>query len=489
MFDHLGPIPKISFRKKSVNYRAYLSFLLLAIVVYLVAWSAQSGSNIVAAPAENPQLSVSAKVADQTVVLGSPNLSILSLQIETSAAGVALKSLNIQSQGIYQPEFLLDLKLSHNGMQLGQLSSVDSQGILHFDLNGYVLPMGKNEILLTVKDSAKLAVGDILNFNLADASSLVWSYKSKEYVAKGDWPVSSGTINVVDKGSLWAYQGLNKTELAVLANQDSELLEFILAIDGERIDLDKLIFQYKTTSDDTINEFSLLVNDAKVASAKNQVDLIEFTLDKTLPLAINQPLNLSLVGKLTAGEYEFELVAVKGRGLVSGQEIVLGETLAFNKVKANLQLIQFVTLPIDKNISQDWLAIANLSVKKLAPEPAALNRLTWHLNSSLVDIKAAKILVNDKIKNLDLVIKDDQIIAKTSWSDPIVLSEFSTNIKLLVQVDKFQEGAFIQTSLLGDDKQYQVDQWSDNLLWSVAGEIYNAYGLPSLPLEPQLISS
>jgi hypothetical protein len=114
MFDHLGPMPKISFRKKPVNYQAYFTFLLMAIIVYTLTWSIQSGSSTVAAPIDQAQVLVSAETVDQNIVSGSTNLSIFSMQIETNVAGVALKSLNIQAQGIYRAEFLEDLKLSHN---------------------------------------------------------------------------------------------------------------------------------------------------------------------------------------------------------------------------------------------------------------------------------------------------------------------------------------------------------------------------------------
>ncbi len=490
MFDHLGPMPKISFRKKPVNYQAYFTFLLMAIIVYTLTWSIQSGSSTVAAPIDQAQVLVSAETVDQNIVSGSTNLSIFSMQIETNVAGVALKSLNIQAQGIYRAEFLEDLKLSHNGMQLGQLSDVDGQGILHFDLDGYILPVGKNELRLTVKNTDNLAVGDILNFNLADASSLSWSYKGKEYLARGAWPISGGTINIISEGSLWAYKGLNKKELAVVANQNNNLAEFSLAADGERIDLDKLTFRYKTSSnEDTASDFVLLSEGLVLASAKAQNNLIEFNLNKTLSLPINKALNLVLAASLGLGDYELELESVQGRGLVSGKTINLSEKLTLAKVISKEQLLQFSNLAIDKNINQDWLTAANISVKKLSSEEAILHRLTWRLNSNLVKIKAAKILVNDRVKNLDLVIKDDQLIAKASWSDPIVLSEFNTNIKLLLEIDKFQEGSFIQTSLLSDNQAYQTDQWSDNLLWSVNGQKYNAYALPSLPLEPQLISN
>ncbi len=490
MFDHLGPMPKISFRKKPINYQAYFTFLLMAIIVFTLSWSIQSGSNIAAAPVDQPQVLVSTEALDQNIVLGSTNLSIFSMQIETKLAGVALKSLNIQAQGIYKAEFLEDLKLSHNGMQLGQLSDIDDQGILHFDLDGYVLPLGKNELRLTVKNSDNLEVGDILNFNLTDASSLVWSYEGKEYLARGAWPISGGTINIIPQGSLWAYQGLNKKELAVVAKQNNNLAEFSLAVDGERVDLDKLTFRYKTSNNEDIaSDFILLSQGLVLAKAQAQDDLIEFNLNKPLSLAINQALPFVLAAKLGLGDYELELESVQGHGLVSGKIINLSEKLTLAKVISKEQLLQFSNLAIDKNINQDWLTAANISVKKLNSEAAVLHRLTWRLDSNLVDIKAAKILVNDKVKNLDLVIKEDKLIAKAAWSDPIVLSEFNTNIKLLLQIDKFQEGSFIQTSLLSDGQAYQADQWSDNLLWSVNGQKYNAYALPSLPLEPQLISN
>lgn len=487
MFDHLGPIPKIRLRKKPINYRAYLSFLLLAVAVYLVAWSAQSGSGIVAAPVEQPQVLVKLKKIDQTIVAGSTNLSILSLQINTSLAGVALKSLNINSQGIYPLEFLAGLKLYHNGLQLGQLSGVDDQGRLHFDLGGYVLPRGPNEILLAVADSDNLSAGDILNFSLEDASNLIWSYNAKEYLAQGEWPIIGGTINIVEQGSLWAYNK-NKKDLAVLADQASKLAEFSLAVDGERVDLKKLTFQYKTLSSESVNNFSLVVNEQVVANTKAQGNTIEFVLAQPLSLAINEPLTFSLLGQLAVGDYDFELASAQGNGLASGQEISLAESLSLVRVVSQNQLIKFSLLPIDKSLSQDWLAVANLSASKLGSGSVALHRLTWRLNSNLVAIKSAKILINDKVKDLDLVIKDNKIIAKTAWDDPIILSELGVNIKLLLQIDEFQAGAFIQTSLLGDDSLYQVEQWSDNLLWSAGASMYNAYLLPSLPLSPQLIS-
>lgn len=488
MFDHLGPIPKIKLRKKPINYRAYFSFLLLALAFYLVAWSVTSGSQTVASPNVQPQVLVDLPVNNQTIVLGSTNLSLLTLQIKTNVKGVAIQNIDIKSQGIYQPEFLAGLKLFHNGVQLGQLSALDDQGVLHFDLNGYILPNGDNQILLSAKDSNNLLAGDILNFSLEDASSISWSYDNKKYLAQGAWPLLGGTISVVDQGSIWAYNNLNKKDLAVFTNDISKLAEFNLAVDGEGLDLEKLVFKHQTNAD-LESVFSLSSADMTLASAKAKDGLLEFVLAKPLAIAINQPLNLVLLGQLATGDYDLELVSASGRGWSSGKIIDLSENLVLAKVISNSELIKFSTLPVDKKIEQDWLAAANISVQKLGDEEVALHRLTWRLDSNLVKIKAAKLLVNDQIKDLDFIISDDKIIAKTAWSDPIILSDFSVNLKLLLQVEQFEKGAFIQTVLLGDEQPYKSDQWSDNLLWLTGKDMHNAYALSSLPLNPQLISN
>lgn len=483
MFDHLGPIPVIKTRKKRINLRPYLAALLFILAFYLVVWSTTTGPSTVAAPTAAAKLSVAVQSLDQRVVVGSHNIPLLVIILNNNVA-LNLQSLKITSQGIYQAEFLSNLKLYHQGLQLGQLSSLDKQGNLHFDLNSYVLPAGQHEILLSATDTQYLTAGDILNFSLSDASSLVWSDQKQSYLAQGTWPLSGGTINVVEQGSLWPYN-LNQETITVLSDNIDKLADFSLAVDGEHVDLEKINLNYQGPEVNT--NFYLEQAGNILAQASPQAGKIEFNLVKKLPLSINQPANFELRGNLPLGTYSFNLIEAQGKGLVSGKNINLSQNLFLNEVLAKKQSLQFSLLPIDKNLDQGWLAVSHFSVQTLGVDEAALHRLTWRLDSNLVDIKDAKVLINDQVQNLDIVLKDQQVVAKASWTEPIKLTSLNTDIKLLLQVEQFKEGSFIQTSLMGDKQAYQADNWSDNFLWSTDQQSDNAYALSDLPLTPQLV--
>lgn len=486
MFDHLGPLPSLQLRrKKSINISRYFFLLSLAVTIFIVTWSVSTGPQINAALEVQPQLAVRHVKVDQNIVVGSPNLNFFTLELEASAAGIALQSLLIQSQGLYsQEDFLANLKLYHRGLQLGQLSKVDSQGKLYFDLNGYVLPVGKNEIILSLADSSNFTAGDLVSFSLDDTTSLSWSYAGKEYLSKAEWPLATGVINMVSQGSIWAYNN-SLPQATVIADQSATIGQFSLAIDAESIDIKKIILEL--SDDNLVSDFSLSLADQVLAKASSDHGKIEFILDQPLAMTIANNKNFTINGTLPVGEYDFMLTAVYGQGFISGKEIVLSEVLPLTKLRCVQQLPEFSVLPVDKSLSQDWVSVAHLSARNQGQGNLEIYRLTWRLDSQSVDFKDIKLLVNDQIKDMDILIKDNLIVAKAPWSDPIILSSTPTDIKLLIKVEEFQAGSIIQSSLLGDVTEYREGQWSDQLLWSSAGLMHNAYGLANLPLTPQLV--
>ncbi|MFA5126690.1 MAG: hypothetical protein WC465_01645 [Patescibacteria group bacterium] len=487
MFEHLGPLPEIKIRKKPTKLKIYWLLLLLLVVGALVLSAVNIGPRTQAAKQPVPIILLLAdQNAKQTVVHTSP-VPVFSLLVKSSLP-VNLQLLKIAASGVYDSDVLANLKLYHHNIQIGQLSSVDEEGNIYFELNNYTLPAGDNVLDLVLSDSGSLLVGDILQFSLFDNHSLVVYHQNEQIFPQADFPLRGGTTMIVASGKLVAYNNSPESK-NILSTGQSSVANFFLAADSEIVDLNDLHFLVAGQNLDQA-EFSLLLGQETIATSQPVDDKLDFILAKKLVLSTQQLLELSLIADgLSAGDYNFSLRDAGGQGFVSGQNIKLDKTLALGSVHVQDDLLQFASLPIDKKLTKGWNLIYNFQVKTLGSNDLAIQKLSWQADVKNLAIAKMQLMVDGQEQAADIIFKDNKIIAKLAASQPIRVGNAGSQVKLLARIDDIKPGGRIESYLLSDSAALAGDIWLNNILWSVDNHIHNGYLLAGVPLDPQVLDN
>jgi len=429
---------------------------------------------------------VIADSTDQIVVVDFSRLAVFNLVIQTSQSGLVLNKIKVYVNGLYDPAILADLKLYHQGMQLGQMADIDEQGYIYFDAAGYKLPVGQNEFSILLASNQYLAAGDILQFSLEDAQAVFLSYQDHVFTAQGDFPVTGGLISFIEKGSISAYNNFKKTDFLAASREANQIASFILNNTGEMIDLRQIVVGYQSDQNLSTDQIFTLSDDSKtVAISKPDSDSqqIVFILDKPVVLAANKSINLKVYAfDLPVGVYDFHLIQAQGLGFASGQDIEFSEQLFLSRIEVRDHFPEFDNGESNKALSSGWNTLFNLKVKARGQDNVSLNKLSWRLDSYGVEISEVEIWANNQFEHTDLIINEGQITA--NWPLGLSVSPEGTDIKLLIKADQVESSASLQIYLL-DDKS----EASDNLIWSYNQQYHNSYLLPYLPLNPNILSN
>ncbi len=489
MFEHLGPLPDIKTKNKPKRFKAYGAFLLLLVAGFFVFSAVNVGPKTQAAKPDAPNISLFVDQTARQVVAQTPQMSVFSLLVKSSLP-VDLQHLKISANGLYDKDIFAKLKLYNGGVQIGQISSLDTDGNIYFDLNSYPLPAGDNVLDLVLSDSSILQSGDILQFSLADDSFLSINYQGKHILAKADWPLSGGTITILPKGVLSAYNNSKIASNIILSQGTSTVVDFSLAANAETVDLGGLRFIISPANDLSEAKFILRAGQEELAIASADNNELNFILDKKLVVTPQEPVILSLAAEgLLAGDYDFTLAGVSGVGFVSGQDIVLDKSLSLGTSHVQDNFLQFSNLPVDKKLTLGWNLIYNFKVKSLGQAKLAINKLTWQVNRLDLDIIEAKLSVDGQTQAADIIIKDDKIIAKMAANQLMYIDNNGSEVRLLVRIDRVNKNSRLESYLLADQTAPEQDIWLSNILWSLGDQMHSGYLLAGLPLDPQVLDN
>ncbi len=486
MFEHLSPKIRPSAAQKRVRVKLYAWFLLLALFVFISTWGLSQGT--ASSAQDNPQITAAIYTSDhpteEQVVLESPRLTVFNFTIKTNSNQVFLRQLKIQAAGVFNEDWLADLRLYQGKTQLGQITNLDD-GLLFFDIGSYQLAKGDNNFQLRLTTSDNLSLADAASFTITQPLDVVLTYLDHVFTPEGNFPVSSEKFSVISQGQLLAYNNLTNTALSIPAEQNQLLADFSLSSQAETVSLQQIVVTYESEAAAT-TEFSLSYQGQIVSQSVVTDGQIIFVIEEPLIVKTNQDVQLSLWGNLTElGDYQFSLQDVSGQGFISGQTVKITKPLLLSQISALDNVPYFSAAQQNQNLSDGWNNLYQFQVSNPTTESLTIDKLTWQLQNFGV-----------QVKNLELWVDNEPYQNKLSLSNNIITADFSDNsllvvepreILLLVKTENLAAKTRLQANLLADESaDLEV---SNNLLWSIAGKQYNGYHLPNFPLAPAVLSN
>ena len=135
MFEHLIPniVQKESSRKTSLTF--YIIALLIAVGIFISSLGIDKGPLTSAYSYTFNKAEVQVNSKDNSMVPSVGNTSIFEFNILAKDNNTFLQKLKIYVQGLYKSTIFNDLKIYHNGVQLGYDAVFDNYGYLYFDLD------------------------------------------------------------------------------------------------------------------------------------------------------------------------------------------------------------------------------------------------------------------------------------------------------------------------------------------------------------------
>ena len=269
MFEHLGHIPETTQGKDTTQWKKYLSFLLSTVFIFVLVASITSGpetsaSQVVAGDYINVR--VVASNVSKEVVANTPKITIFDFVINTDTVGVSLSRLKVQLIGTYDFSLFSNLKLVYNGTQLGNISQVDDQGNVYFDIDHFSLPTGANifNLILTTPDT--INPGDVLKVGIEDPNDLMFTYKGHPFAPDGDFPILGGTVSFVSHGQIKAYNNFRIRKFLAVEGVPYQIASFSLMNEKEMADVKSLIISYDSQEDFSGAQFLLLQDKKNISS-------------------------------------------------------------------------------------------------------------------------------------------------------------------------------------------------------------------------------
>ena len=491
MFEHLGYIPETTLRKKSKS-KVYVSFLMAALAVFTFSFSINRGPCLVAQEYVNPAAQIVADDVQRNLAVDNPRFPVFSFIIKTNLPGIELSNLKVKVNGVYDVNLLKDLKLYHQGVQLGTISEVGTGGSLYFDIDGYQLPAGDNLFSFILSTGQATKVGNILEFNFQDQSSVILSYQGHPFTPNGQWPIVGSLTSVVEHGSIAAYNNIYNTELLIVDSVPRLVGNFSLANKGEIADLYSLTVGYRELSDNKLDneKFVLLYNEQTVAKGSLDVkeNKIVFKFEKSFVISNASDSKFELHAlSLPTGVFEFYLQDISALGFVSGKNLSLEDQLQLSYVDVVDYYPEFSLGELETKLSDGWNELYDLNIQARGSDDIKLHKLSWSLGSIGTSIEEVELWINNQQYMADLTISGEDLIVKTDWEDPLDVSRLGTNLKLLVKVSESQPGSKLSVYLLTDEIKLS-EVLDSNILWSLGEQFYSGYKLPQLPLGPSVLS-
>lgn len=489
MFEHLGPLPDIQRKKRHWRHR-FVVALFFSLSIFFLVLITTSGPSSLAANSD-PRVRWQSNTAEQRVVSGTAPLQLFHLLIDSPVSGVALQKIRIYVNGLYEPEYLSNLKIYHQGIQIGSEINLDEDGYINLDLNDYKLPAGSSQLIFNLSDSSILKQGSVLQFSIENRKDIQLSYQNKKLLPGGKFPLVSGVTQIVDKGDWQIFNRTSQPEKTV-PNQGRVLIGKVAFASGaEVLDLQRVVFGMESLEDSDLagTEFILLNNGELIAKANNQDNKIIFESAKPLASKNNILNELELYAfDLPLGDYLFSLGSVSGKGYISNKEITWSGPMVLSRLHSLDNYPLFETGAIDYSLRVGWNNVYSLKVRPAKKEDVNIHKLTWYYKASNTKVRGAKIFIDHKYYPMDLVINDNNIIAKAEWSNPLPVTEGGLNIRLMLDLDQSHPDSTLEVYLQNDILAGDPDNiWDDKIIWSYNDKLNNSYLLPNLPLQPMVL--
>jgi hypothetical protein len=491
MFEHLGPLPYHRFKKKHWRHQFVLAFF-FALGVFLFTIMTVPGPSTLALN-NSPKVNFQSNTQEQRVSLGSPQLQLFQLTIDSPVAGLGFQKLKVYVNGLYDPSYLSRLKIFHQGVQLGSMIDFDEQGYLIFDLNDYKLPAGSSNLVITLPDSSAMETGTVMQFSVENRKDIEITYGSERLIPSGKFPLVGGVTQIVDRGDWQVYNRSQKSDF-VAPSQGRALLGTIAVASGaEVLDIQSINFgveQGKKQKNDNL-EFLLMQDGVIVATAISSLDKISFIIDKPLATKNNTLLDLEIYAKdLAIGDYLFSLQNIIGKGYISNQIISWSGPMVLSRVHALLDYPIFESAKVDPKLQSAWNNVFSSTIKASSANDLNFYKLTWYYQAKNATIRGAKVFVDGQYYPMDVIIKDNSIIAKAEWSNPLPINSSGRQIQLMLDIAQASSGASVEVYLQPDIIAADPDNiWESNIVWSVGDNMKNSYLMPNLPLAPTILTN
>jgi hypothetical protein len=492
MFEHLGPTPEVSISRRAINYKLYLSLLFLAVFVFMFSMGISKGPS---SNAQEPEV-LGAKIlvdkSDKKIVTTAKNFPIFEFVIDVDQADTALYKFNIFVDGVYELDFIDDLKLFHEGVQLGLIDNIDSSGKIYFDLSEYKLKQGKNKFSLFFNDGNNLKVGSALLFSIRDQEDVFLIKDKHVFRLQADFPISGGLISIVDKGQVLASNVYLNNDFLINSDVPQRLASFELSSTAEKLDLKKIKLDYQNLDSDDYQDLSfvLMHENKPIAKAISSEGEIIFDLSKIVILQDLQRKQFELHAiSMPTGEYQFFVQDVYARGALSGVEVNLKNRISLSKIEARPYFIELQAGDFDNKLSVGWNKIYSLNIKTKGIDKAYLNKMTWAIDYQNLDIEEVEIWVDGEVYIANVILKDDKLIVKTDGLNPLEINKEATEILLLANLKNVESKAKIEAFVLSDEQPTDQEAVAGNIIWSDGEEFFNAHKIPYLPLKPSILSN
>lgn len=490
MFEHLGHLPNYRSPKKHWRQHFVVAFF-ISLGIFFFAIITVSGPSSLAID-HKPQVNLQVSNQEQRVSLGSSNIQLFELNIDTPVSGVALQKFKIYVNGLYDHAYLSRLKIFHQGVQLGSIINFDEQGYLLFDLGDYRLPAGSSQLLVTLLDSKGVAVDTVLQFSLESRKDIELFYNQEKLIPAGRFPLVGGVTQVVAQGDWQVYNRSPKAEF-ITASLGRVFLGAVAFSSGAEVldiqDVDFLVEQAKGEENDNL-EFFLLHQGDIVSRSLSQAGVISFALEKPMATQTDSLLDFELYARdLPAGNYLFSLKSINGKGYISNQSISWSGPMVLSRIQSADHYPIFESALIDQRLQSSWNNIFSAKVKSNSATNISFYKFTWYYQVKNTTVRAAKVFIDSKYYPMDIIIKDNQIIAKAQWDQPLLVGLEGRQIQLLVDLSLVVPGSSVEIYLQPDRIAINSeDPWQSKLLWSATEKLQNSYLLPNLPLAPSILS-
>lgn len=491
MFEHLGPTPEVIVDKKRTNYKLYLSLLVLSVFVFTFAFSISKGPGSYAKEMTNVSAQLLVDASDKQVVATTKNFSIFDFVIDVDRPDTSLYKLNISVEGLYDVELLRDLKLFHNGLQLGTINTIDTQGKMYFDLSDYKLSAGQNIFSLFFTNGNSLNNYPLVKFILNKEDVFLIS-DGHMFSVQGDFPLSSGLVTVLDKGYITASNKYLINDFLVNSGKPQQLASFSLGAVGERADLKEVLISYENLDGKNYENVLFILADGNrpIAQTISDNGQIVFHIDSSIVLdGLNEAVFQLHTSSLPEGVYKFFVDGAKATGVWSGQDIFLADKILLVNIEAKSYFIKIQAADLDEHLSVGWNKLYSFYVSSIGIDEAYLNKITWAIDKQNLDIDGVEIYRNGQPYIADVIIRGDKIIVKTEVTNPLKIISIPTEISLLAKLKNVGDKAKIEAVLLPDKQVWEGDDLIGNIIWSDGENFYNSYKIPYLPLAPSILSN
>lgn len=484
MFEHLGHIHRQNFKLQKDKQVVLPSLLVTSMLIFVMSFFMYKSVGVDAIASPGVTLAVNSKNKDIVAWQSTP---VFEFVVTTDQANISLDYLKIYANGLYDASILNNLKLYHQGTQLGTLKNLDEIGNLYFETNDYKLAEGQNHFYVMLDIDSRAKAGDFLQFSLPDEVSIVLKKDGHIFTPDTDYPLVGGSVSFVNHGSIEVYNNLADNQL-VLSNIATTIGDFRLTSFAEIVDINQIVINPESapgTIDDAV--FYLVQDKNLLAYGQNKNNQIVFDFVPQV-LSVDKNIELQIVANgLRAGEASFYLEYIAGTGFVSGQTIVSSDRLLLSQLDIKNSLLQFENSDINSSLVEGQNILSDILVTSLGSDSLGLQKMAWKIDYQNLEITNFKVSIDDRLYQTGVNIQGDKI--SIYFDEPLEISDRGVHVKLLADIKNLKNNSQISTYLLSDDQLIDQDQPLDShILWTDFEDLFSGYLLPDLPFDPVILN-